>query len=583
MRVKNALPILWLLMPCALRAQQVEVRLFTSHALKSMNIVATSGDLRWRTCPACPEKTGKKVSVVPAESELKLGQEGSSKALYVSGNYWLRPAEGPEFFASFPLQIQNRDAKLLVTISMPVEDYVKAVLAVESSDFQQPESMKAMAVAVRTYAARFRGRHKMEGFDFCDTTHCQALRWNAVNPRIATAVDATQGEILWFGDTPAETYYHQSCGGAIAAGTEVWPTLHAPYLVAHADPYCLVGGGLRWESAISITDLNQALRAASIEPPRGWTVMEIASRTPSGRVQRLKLLGGNPSSSLVSASSLRFAVDRALGWKTIRSNLYEIRSAEGRIVFSGRGSGHGVGLCQAGAEEMAREGKSYREILSFYYSGTELRSAQAVEWQKRASERFDLVSTNPESDSAVLPSAESLLKEGEESLGWRLPYRIEIRVFPTMDLYRNTTGEPGWVAASTRGHTIRLQPLEELRRRRIVESTLRHELYHLLIESQAKVSTPLWFREGLVLALTESNSPDRSGPMMTDKEMDTILRQSKDRAEMEKAYASARGRVLSLIRQYGRPSVLGWLNVGVPSDLSGVSLPAAQPAHKRTR
>jgi len=97
--------------------------------------------------------------------------------LYVSGNYRLRPMEGPEFSADFPLRVQNREGGLLVTISMPVEAYVRAVLAAESGDFQQSESMKAMAVAVRTYAARFRGQHMAEGFDFCDTTHCQALRW----------------------------------------------------------------------------------------------------------------------------------------------------------------------------------------------------------------------------------------------------------------------------------------------------------------------------------------------------------------------------------------------------------------------
>ena len=87
---------------------------------------------------------------------------------------------------------------------MPIEEYVKAVLAAESGDFQQSESLKAIAVAVRTYAVRFRGQHKMESFDFCDTTHCPAMRWNAVNPRIAAAADATRGEILWFGDTPAD-------------------------------------------------------------------------------------------------------------------------------------------------------------------------------------------------------------------------------------------------------------------------------------------------------------------------------------------------------------------------------------------
>ena len=576
MKARVAFSILSLLAPCALRAQQVEVRLFASHNVQSLYVVSSAGNLRWQTCPACPEIAGKTLSVAATGSELKLAQSENTKLILVSGNYRLRPAEAPEFSASFPLQIRNDEGGLLVTISMPMEDYVKAVLAAGSGDFQQAESMKAMAVAVRTYAARFRGQHKMEGFDFCDTTHCQAFRWNDVTARISAAAEATHGEILWFGGAPAETYYHQSCGGTAAAGTEVWPAVNTPYLKAHADPYCQVGGGLRWENAISIADLNRALLAAGIEPPHGWTAMEIASQTASGRAQRLKLLGGNPQNSMVSASSLRFAVDRTLGWKTIRSNFYEIRSDNGRIVFSGRGSGHGVGLCQAGAEEMAREGKSYREILDFYYSGTELRPAQAAEWQERASERFDLISINPESDSTILPTAEHLLKEGEESVGFRLPYRVEIKIFPTMDLYRDTTGEPGWVAASTRGHTIRFQPLGELRQKHILDATLRHELYHLLIESKAKAITPLWFREGLVLALTESDSPDGSGQAMTDKEMEIALQHSKDRQEMKMAYDSARRRFKFLIGLYGKTAVLDWLRVGVPDNLPGVSLPAVQ-------
>jgi len=231
---------------------------------------------------------------------------------------------------------------------------------------------------------------------------------------------------------------------------------------------------------------RSALRAASIEPPFGWTTLEIASRTASGRAQRLKLLGGKPPTSIVSASSLRFAVDRALGWKTIRSNLYEIRSA-------------GAGLFSPAAVQ-ATESDSARRALKKWAVKTRVIAkysasiipARNFDRRKRSSGRnallsvFDLVSADAGPDSFILPIAERLLKVGEESLGWRLPYRAEIRVFPTIDLYRNTTGEPGWVAASTRGHTIRLQPVKEFSKKGIIESTLRHELYHLLNRNTGK-------------------------------------------------------------------------------------------------
>jgi len=498
---------------------------------------------------------------------VKIDGKETRKELHVDGSYRLRRADGPEFSASFSLSVESRDDGLLIKASMPLEAYVEAVLAAESADFHHAESMKAMAVAARTYVARFRGQHERDGFDFCDTTHCQAVRWNAVNPRIAAAVEATRGEILRFGGAPAETFYHQNCGGSVAAVNDVWPSIHEPYLAGHADPYCHTASDLKWKSTISILDLDQALRAADLASPRGWKTIEVVSRTASGRAQLLKLAGGNPPGVLVSASSLRFAVDRALGWNKIRSDLYEINSSGGQVIVSGRGSGHGVGLCQAGAEEMAREGKTYREILSFYYPGTQLSVVQPEAWQKRSSERFELFSTNPETDATVLPVAERILKEDENAVGWRIPFRVRLQFFPTMDIYRNSTGQPGWVVASTRGHTIRLQPLLELQRRLIAESTLRHEIYHLLVESHASSKTPLWFREGLVLYLSKSSDSGLPVRAMTDQQIDAVLRQSANREEMDQAYSAARRRVSSLVDQYGRSTVVGWLNLGLPKDL----------------
>ena len=132
-------------------------------------------------------------------------------------------------------------------------------------------------------------------------------------------------------------------------------------------------------------------------------------------------------------------------------------------MFSGKGSGHGVGLCQAGAEEMAREGKSYREILNYYYPGTELRAVPDQKWQSRTEERFELLSQNPDSDSQILSIADRILAENENTIGWKLTYRPRLQAYSTIEKYRDETGEPGWIAASTRLHTIRLQPVAQLK------------------------------------------------------------------------------------------------------------------------
>ena len=576
MKLALVLLTVFMLVPGSARAQVVRVRWCTLLPPGEMTVTAATGTLRWRTCPGCPENLTSALKIEAAGAQLRIRGAGTSRELYISGAYRIEASGLPHIAANFPFHVQAREGRLLLIAAIPIEEYVAAVLAGESGDFQNGEALKAMAVAVRTYATRFRGQHGDEGFDFCDTTHCQVPQWNDIPPRVRAAAETTRGEVLWFHGAPAAAHYHQNCGGTVAAGSEAWPGMNEPYLRSHGDPYC-AAAPLKWESTISLADLDAALRGAGLSPPSDWTIIEVISRSASGRAQRLRLGGGGSPDAMLSASSFRFAVDRALGWNKIRSDLYEIRNAGDHVVFFGRGSGHGVGLCQAGAEEMAREGKDYRQILSFYYPGTQLTKVPAEQWQKRSAERFELVSTAPEEDSSLLPVAGRILKENEAAVGWRLSFRVHLQVFATLDSYRDATGQPGWVAASTLGHTIRLQPLAQLRKKSILESTLRHELSHLLIESQARLDTPLWFREGLVLYLSEPGQENSAPAAMADERMEAILRQPRAREEVQKAYAAARGRVASLIQLNGKQTALGWLAGGIPADV--LSNRATMPDH----
>jgi len=541
------------------------VRLYTARPPETISVRATEGYVRWRLCADCAEKSGREISVGPES-----GDGGAD--IFVTGHYELRPGSGPIFSGSYPAHLERRAGRVLVTVTMPLEEYVAAVLMAESGDFENVESQKAMAVVARTYAMRFLGQHATEGFDFCDTTHCQAFGWKGANAAVRGAVSATRGEVLRFEGKLAQTFYHQSCGGMTAAAREAWPSVTEAYLTSHTDMYCAARGVLKWGSAIRVADVDRALRAAGIAMPAGWRTIEIASRSESGRAQRLKLSGGAGGSAGISASTFRFAVDRELGWNKIRSDLYDVRMAGEQIIFSGRGSGHGVGMCQAGAEEMAREGKSYREILSFYYPGTQIAPiADGAKWQKRSGERVELLSTQLDVDASILPIAERILKEDEAAIGWKAGAGLRLQIYATLDSFRDTTGQPGWVAASTRGKSIRMQPLAELQKRGIVESTLRHEIFHVLVEAKAKAATPLWFREGIVLFLSNSNGAGTAAAAMTDEEIEAVLRQPRNREEMQKAYAAAQSRVAALMQERGKEAVLGWLSGGIPGDVRGNS------------
>ncbi|HXY23623.1 MAG TPA: SpoIID/LytB domain-containing protein [Candidatus Acidoferrum sp.] len=575
MKLRSAhLSSLFLLLPLsAASAQDVRVRLFSLHPPSAVTLKAASGSFEWRTCPACPRNTATLLAIEAAGPQLRIRDAGISREIYVAGSVRLETAGGPAFSMNFPLEVKAADGQLLLTVTVPLEDYVAAVLTGEGGSFRNDESLKAMAVVIRTYAMRFRGQHANDGFDFCDTTHCQVPIWNSVSPRVAAAVESTRDEILWFQGAAAAAYYHQNCGGTLAASNEAWPDVIEPYLRSRADPYCVTASPLSWESNLSRTDINAGLRQAGLTPPTGWSAIEVVSRSASGRAQRLRLAGSSSPDFLVSASSFRFAIDRALGWNKIRSDLYEVRNDGDHILFSGRGSGHGVGLCQAGADEMARQGKDYRQILDFYFPGTHLSKVSSQGWQTRTSDRFELVTTAPEQDSKLLADAEKILKEDEAAIGWKLPFRARLQVFPTLDRYRDTTGQPGWVAATTRSQTVRLQPVAELRRRSILESTLRHEFFHLLVESHARAETPLWFREGLVLYLSEPGKRNSGEIALTDEEMEAILERPASRSDQEKAYVAARERVAALIQQYGKGAVLDWLSSGIPSEV--LAKPAA--------
>ena len=432
------------------------------------------------------------------------------------------------------------------TIDMPVEKYVAAVLAGESSVFQSDEALKAMSVAARSYGLHFRGRHAGEGFDLCATTHCQRVEPEFVTPRLEKLVAQTEGEVLWYEGRAAFTCYSRNCGGTTEDAGAVWSDLAAPYLRGHADPYCTRNGVTSWDWKGDAREIAAALVKAGLKAPSDLQSIAISRRSPSGRASVL-MLRGTQSSIPVAASSFHFAIGRILGWNTIRSDRFDVGTAGALLTFRGTGEGHGVGLCQRGADQMGREGASYREILAFYYPGTSLGvSARGINWSRMSGETVTLESTQLERDRNVLAIAERTVQEIARNTGWPVPAPIQIRVYPDITTYRDATGEPGWVAGHTAGHRIELQPAGAR------EGTIRHELLHVFVESQARSGLPLWFREGLVGYLA--------------REKQSVPEADTDEARARRANAAAVQRVADLVRRNGEAAVLSWLKSGIPQQ-----------------
>ena len=447
------------------------------------------------------------------------------------------------------------------TVALPLEQYVAGVLAGESSVFRSDEALKAMAVAARTYTVRMRGRHSAEGFDFCATTHCQRFDPQSITPRLESIADQTAGELLWYLGKPAFTPYTRDCGGRTEDAAAVWPDLAAPYLKSREDPHSAAS----WQWSADPARLADALRLSGLRAPRRVERISVSERTDSGRARTL-VLSGEGESVRISAGSFRFAVGRQLGWNTVLSDSYEIHSG---TVFQGRGSGHGVGLCQRGADLMGQAGRTYREILVFYYPGTTPGlTGQGLSWQRLGGDTLSLLSTRPSLDRGVLALAERQAESVSRRANMPLPRGVQIRIYPDVETFRNATGEPGWVAAYTAGRRIHLQPAVLLRSRGVLGETLRHELWHVLVEARATAALPLWFREGLVEYLAGARD---ASPPAVQPPSDSALRQTADEARARRAYAQACAAVAALVKRYGETAVLGWLATGLPAEVQKAS------------
>ena len=549
----------------------VRVRLWYLHRPATLKLSAAAGQARFRTCSTCKDIELTSVTLSASGTRLRLNAEKHTIAeLRVSGIYQMKTAEGLAVPADFPLDITASEGRLLTTATMPMDEYIAGVLAGEVGNFKSDEALKAIAVAARTYAMHFGSRHAQEGFDFCDTTHCQDLRLSGMTSRMRQIAESTSGEVLWYEGRPAAAYYHANCGGTTEDGRILLTNDDgpAPYLNQHSDAYCVRNGVMQWQSEISKRDLQRALAADGIIVTGTLHSVSVVQRTPSGRAETLRVAGASTIS--VSGVQFRSAVGRHLGWEKLKSNWYDVSVSGDRIVFHGRGSGHGVGLCQIGAEVMGEEGKTYQEILAYYYPGTKLgKSAQGIAWQKLTGENIELLTTRPDADRMYLPIAAGLTRDAQVNTGLTFTDIPQWKIYPNVAIFRDATGEPGWVAAATRGRTIQTQPAEVLKQAGTLESTLRHELLHMLIEAHAKPGTPVWFREGLVLYLSEPNAVPQAKPTFANVgDLEEAIRNPHGEAQLRQAYTDAHARVSRLAQQYGKQTLIDWVQQGLPAGVA---------------
>ena len=519
-----------------------------------------------KTCSASP--ISHPLTIRASASGVAVSSRPAQPVVFLSGALKLT-AHGETITLRNPVRVSARNGELVLAVTLPVENYVERVVASESGPADSLESLKALAIVVRSFALH--QSHGHADYDLCDSTHCQLLHWAGSSGRQTAAHQATldtAGQTLWFHRRPAQAWFHQNCGGRTATPAEVWTKTVArpmPWLISHADPYCTASGAREWSATLSLSDLTQALAAGGLVRP-GWKALTVARRGDSGRAATLKV-----GQTEIAAEDFRLAVGRSLGWGKILSNWYEVSaqtSTQGLdFVFHGRGSGHGVGLCQAGAAAMAAQGRDAGQILAQYFPGAEPDDeATGQPWQSLRGQGFVIETLSP-ADAAHLPEINQALAEAVSRSGSHPSGLITVRAFPSVTAFRGATLAPGWVAAFTEGNWIGTQPLATLAARKLLAPVLRHEFLHALVEAQAAPNAPLWLREGLVELWADGTSRDPA-PVIKLDQLDRALAQAATEADSEKAHRASAFCAKRLLDRYGRAQVLAWLHSGVPANIA---------------
>lgn len=271
-----------------------------------------------------------------------------------------------------------------------MEDYLMSVISSEMKSSASIELLKAHAVISRSWLKARLKDHKAghEHFDVCADDHCQRYQGltMAVGDDVCRAIDRTWGQVLEYGGDICDTRYSKCCGGRTELFSTCWEDVDLPYLQSVEDPFCdcenssILSQVLNdydlhtadfhdWTVQYTTDELSELVRTRTGIDFGTIVALEAVERGPSGRIKYLRITGTLREEVI----GKELAIRKALSSSHLKSSAFEIEKSPDGFVLKGRGWGHGVGLCQIGAAAMAAQGYDYRQILSHYYVGAEIK------------------------------------------------------------------------------------------------------------------------------------------------------------------------------------------------------------------
>lgn len=259
------------------------------------------------------------------------------------------------------LQIWLDNGTLTVVNWLPLETYIIGTVNKEMHPSWEMAALKAQAVASRSYAMYMRLHPRHHWYDVTrDITDQVYAGAKEASGKVIRAVKETTGQYLIDNNSPLKAHFHSMCGGFTESASSVWgngDSVSKPILCPYCSKHLYV-----WKSIMKINEVFFKLKIPWHNSDR--LQLFSFSHSPSGRIQKISAI-----TKLVKKQFNANEFREKLGYSRLKSARFTWRVNRETIEFEGRGLGHGVGLCQWGAREMAQQHKTYKEILSHYYPG----------------------------------------------------------------------------------------------------------------------------------------------------------------------------------------------------------------------
>lgn len=368
----HILLITLLLLSIGLKAQKLDIRIFTDTKLNEISFIPSFG--RYFV-----EIDNKKQSINKSDI-VRIKTQADKVSLYINdsliGNYKELKFSSEGLMSFFLLRtkdtnlikdrryddnlivkVKNKDLFLINNIE--TESYIAGVVQAETwGATTNVDFFKLQAICVRNYLFKNLNKHKAEGFHLCDGVHCQAYKGRANQVEVIQGAYNSKGEIIVdsLGNI-IETVFHSNSGGQTVNSEDVWgkPFSH---LVGKIDSFSVGTKAYQWEKYIKIRDWKRYFREKGVNIKNDSIEKELLNF--SQKDGRKKEMLGVP---LVQ-------IRKDFG---LRSTFFDCQEWGSEVRLNGRGYGHGVGLSQEGAINMCNQGYEYWQVIEHYYSGARIK------------------------------------------------------------------------------------------------------------------------------------------------------------------------------------------------------------------